>query len=194
MNEISGFRPENTKQIDFLDPNLEIDFSIEKKAVENLPEITDAELLTGKERYCIFLGDYRILSGKININIKAILQDDSGDVYQEKDEEIIVDLGRIKKWIENIKSLYPEFKKLNFIGEMHTHPITEGNKLDKDKMACLCSNEDFENIVNEYKKGILSPNEPFIFGIAGRTKKWNETFYSFYRIIKIKGKYHIKKI
>ena len=113
--------------------------------------------------------------------------------YQEKTEEVNSNLGAIKKWVGDIQAAIPEFKNFDFIGDIHTHPITKNNELNKNISACTPSDGDIEDIIREYECGVLSPDRPFVFGIAGR-RAGNSTEYAFYRLVKQNNEYKIEQL
>jgi hypothetical protein len=186
---------EKISNINFLNKDIEMKFSIDEEAVGHIPEVTDKELETGQEKYHILLGDFnQIDENNVDLNIKGILEADENEkdlFYKEKTEAVTPNLSAIKKWVTKIQSALPEYKNFNFIGDIHTHPITKDNQLDKNVSASSPSNEDVVDIIQEYENGTLSPNEPFIFGIAGRKNLNKETEYAFYRLVKDNNEYKI---
>ena len=189
---------EKEPNIDFSSENFKITFSFDREAVDNLPKVSDNDLKKGDEKYRILLGSIdQQDSGHANILIKGVLEADSKEkelFYYEGKEEVGPNLGNIKKWVKSIQSSIPEYSDFNFIGDIHTHPITNENDLDENIDPCTLSNSDIEDIVREYENGNLSFDKPFIFGVAGRNTSQENTSYVFYRLVKKDGKYIINQI
>ncbi len=186
------------RSIDFLNEKLKITFSFSEEAVDNLPEITDEDLRSGQERYRILLGKVNVINdSEINVEISGILeadQNEKGLFYEENIEEVAPNLHAIKNWVNHIQNSISEYKDFEFIGDIHTHPITDENNLDIDIDSCIPSDyNDIQDIIQEEKSNLL-PNEPFIFGIAGRKKSDKTTSYAFYRLVKQNNEYSIEQI
>ncbi|NOY35489.1 MAG: hypothetical protein GXP44_01030 [bacterium] len=65
--------------------------------------------------------------------------------------------------------------------------------MNKGQNAYDLSRGDFDSVVAEYKNGNLSPDKPFIFGVAGRDAS-GKTIHKFYRMVKEEDKYLIQEI
>jgi hypothetical protein len=188
-------RAEKMTNIDFLDSNLRISFSIEPEAAEYLPEIEEKDFETKKEKYCVLLGGINILnSEEVNIEIKATLEADENEkelFYSEGLGYVSPNIGNIKKWVKSIQDAIPEYQDYHFIGDVHTHPVRI-IELNEGSHPCDPSIDDFNDIVSEYDNGNLLPEKPFIFGIAGKVN--DQIVYVFYRLIKKNNKYTVQKI
>jgi hypothetical protein len=177
---------------------LKMTFSFSEEAAKNLPEVSNEDLETGNEKYRILLGNIGKQNNEwINAEIKGVLEADLNEkdlFYKEKKEEVSPNLDNIKKWVKSIQDSAPEYKDFNFIGDIHTHPITRENNLDKNVSPCTPSDKDIEDVIQQYENGNLSLDEPFIFGIAGRRSLEEDTSYAFYRLIKKDGKYVTEQV
>ena len=189
---------EREHDIDFSNENLKITFSFDEEAINNLPKVSDDDLKTGAEKYRILLGDINQQdSNQVNILIKGILEADSDEkdlFYREDKEEVKTNLSNIKKWVKSIQNSVPEYSNFNFIGDMHTHPITSEDTLDEGVDPCTLSSSDIKDIIQEYENGNLSFDKPFIFGVAGRNILQENTSYAFYRLVKKDEKFVIDQI
>jgi len=189
---------ERKTSIDFLNEGLKVTFSFDEEATDNLPRVSDDDLITGNEKYRILLGDIDQQGDSwVNIKIRGVLEADASEkslFYKEGKEEVNPNLGNIKQWVKSIQNSIPEFSNFHFIGDIHTHPIIPGNNLEKNIHPCNLSNGDIADIIQQYESGNLSFGEPFIFGIAGRRDVQENTTYAFYRLVKKDGGYIIDQI
>ena len=188
---------EKIEKINFLDENLKVSFSFNKEAIPHLPEVSDDDLVTKKEKYRILLGDFeKIGSDNININVNGILEaDPEGDevdlFYQERKNEIVLDLGAVKKWVKAIQNSNSDLEDYNLVGDIHSHPVLK-NDLEGNLNPCDLSQGDFDDVVKAYESGILSSDKPFVFGVAGRETTGSGTSYVFYRLVKNENGYFVK--
>ena len=113
--------------------------------------------------------------------------------YTEGTNEIhSIDIPALQKLVTKIQGENPEFKQYDLIGEIHTHPIIP-NKLSQNQHPCDPSDGDVGSISDHYERNVLKPDEPFIFGIAGRGEN-GQTEYAFYRLIKKDGRYEVRSL
>lgn len=185
-------KKELLSNVDFLNENLDLTFSFEEDAAMNLPEVTDDQLETELEKFCILLGKpIQLDKDKINIEIKAILEmSNDNNLYSERKNEVEVYYDDIKEHVNRLQETMSDLKDCYFVGDVHTHPY-EQNSFNK-RHPCVYSEVDLKGVCDAYEEGILSSNEPYIFGVGGREGK--ETHYSFYRLIKKNDKYEIIQI
>lgn len=188
---------EEIKELDFLNKDLKVFFNIEKEALEFLPEVTDEEMESGKEKYRILLGNFtQNKGGEVEISIKGILEEEGefkNNFYREGIEEIVdININNIKKRAKEVSKSYPEFADWELVGEIHTHPVTAG-ELSEGQNAYDLSQGDFDSVVTEYKNGNLSEDKPFLFGVAGRDAS-GRMIYKFYRMVKEADKYLVQEI
>ena len=181
---------EREKDFNFLGEQIKTYVFVDPEAAEYLPKITKQDLANKKERYRILMGEYGIDESdenKVFIFIKSILEaepDKEPGYYQEGKEEVIVNLPRIKDLVRKIQERNPEFRQQNLVGEIHTHPVAYGDPtLSVKQRPWHPSKEDFDPIENSYRDKILTPDKPFIFGIAGLNKN-SKTRYGFYKAVK----------
>lgn len=150
------------------------------------------------KRYCVMLGKVEIFNNRnVNLKFTAIVEADESekDLYYEEGIEVVhPNIANIKKLALSIKENVSELKDSDLIGDLHTHPMTRGNNLDKNVDASTPSKEDVKSIIMEYEKGNLSPEKPFIFGIAGRRIGEEDSTYGFYQLIKRGDKYAVREI
>jgi hypothetical protein len=192
--DVKKYKVEKQPVIDFFNEKLAMTFSIDAEAAKFLPEISDQELKTKKEKYQILLGEIeKSGNGKFNVLIKGILEADENEkdlFYTEGAGQVMPNIAAIKKWVRDIQAAVPEYQDYKFIGDLHTHPTTP-EELD-GLHPCTPSPEDIEDVRLEFENGNLSANEPFVFGIAGRVGRRTE--YAFYRLIKKKNKFSVQLI
>ena len=189
---------EKESNLDFSNEHLNITFSFDKEVADNLPEVSEDDLKTGNEKYRVLLGNISQQdNNQAHIIIKGILEaglKEKDLFYSEGKEEVNPNLGNIQKWVKSIQSAIPEYIDFSFIGDIHTHPITSENNLDKNVDSCTPSDGDIKDIIQEYEKGNLSFDKPFIFGIAGRDSSQENTSFAFYRLVRKDGEYLINRI
>ncbi len=187
---------EQGTKINFLDEKVVVSFKIDKTAVKYLPEVTDSDLETKREKYRVLLGkiiQYRPKAVKIVINGILELKKNEPQYYTEGTNEIhSIDIPALQKLVTKIQGENPEFKQYDLIGEIHTHPIIP-NKLSQNQHPCDPSDGDVGSISDHYERNVLKPDEPFIFGIAGRGEN-GQTEYAFYRLIKKDGRYEVRSL
>lgn len=130
---------------------------------------------------------------EVRVNIESVMEiPDDPIYYQESREEITgINFTAINRLVNKIAKNETEFKNQILVGEMHTHPITE-NQLSDPNRPWHPSRGDVESIVQAYAQGELSPNQPFLFGIAGPYR--GKTGYAFYRIIKNGNRYDFRHV
>ncbi|NOY35488.1 MAG: hypothetical protein GXP44_01025 [bacterium] len=100
---------EEIKELDFLNKDLKVFFSIEKEAFEFLPEVINEEMESGKEKYRILLGNFtQNEKGEVDVSIKGILEEEGKmkDYFYKEGVEEIKDI-----YINNIKKRAEEISK-----------------------------------------------------------------------------------
>ncbi len=185
--------------LNFLDRNLVINLEHNPKAVENYPDITPQDFETKRERYRILLGKVSpVKDSRVSVSVDAIMKLEPGDMpieleIQEGSKEIRnINLRAIRNLFEHMKSQHPELEGLDFIGDMHTHPVMP-HEYENDFKSWQPSQNDLDDIVRNYKNGTLDKNKPFIFSIAGPDES-GKTQYAFYRLIFEDNKYKVESL
>ncbi|MCX6752638.1 MAG: hypothetical protein NTZ87_04055 [Candidatus Nomurabacteria bacterium] len=187
--------------INFLDPHLVVELVHNPDAVLHYPDITAEDLRTKTERYRILLGKVgKVHGGCVQVSIDAVMELQKGDLppqleIEEGHKGINFNLKAVKKYFEllKLKSSDQELAELNFIGEMHTHPLmphefTNGKKPWEPSQG---PQSDVEGIIKSYKNGTLDKTKPFIFSIAGPDDD-RKTKYAFYRLVFKDGNYEVQ--
>lgn len=199
---VERYIKEKEPKIDFLNENLQISFTIEQEVFDNLPRIDNTilekDLESRREVFNVFLGDFSITDDNtVIVYLDYVLEvpdeEEKKSLYYEESElEISINLENIKVLVDNLKKENSEFKNVNFIGDIHTHPIKQEELKDTSITPLMPSDTDIASVVNDYKKGILSANRPFIFAIAGIVN--NQMEYAFYRLVKKDDKYYYQRL
>ena len=181
--------------LDFTSENFKVTFSIAPEAVQFLPEVTAEDLETKKEKYRLLVGEVTVSNQEANVHIKGILEmtdEEQKRCYSEGINEVSdINIPEIQKIIRDVQNTYPEYTDFGFLGDIHTHPTTEKDLNGIEPW--LLSKGDIESIVAAYESKQLSPEKPYIFGIAAPDEK-GETQYSFYRLIKTGSEYSYERI
>ncbi|MFH1048733.1 MAG: hypothetical protein V1732_03655 [Patescibacteria group bacterium] len=174
-------------KINYLDEKLNITFDFNEEAARHLPEITLEEIKARKEKYAALLGKVNIKDEEnLEILIKGVLQieGENHGYYKEGIHEVSkIKTSEIVQLLEKVKEANEEYRDFDLVGEIHTHPIYR-----HDSDSCNPSKGDMDSIIDVYEKQMLTPDKPYIFGIAGVDKKSN-TQYAFYRLIKKADEY-----
>ena len=180
------FKPKNKQElapeVDFTSEHLEIELTLYNEAAENLPKISPEDILNEHERACVLLGDIEVVGrNQVKINIKAVLEQSEGEgLYLEHVREVYFDFPKIRQMVSDVKNHYPEFSDLDFIGDLHTHPI----KQKEEEHHFRPSSGDIEAIKAGYESNLLNKNSPYIFMIAAPDEN-SDTTYTFWRMVKI---------
>lgn len=181
---------ESTPSIDYLNEHFRVSFEIDPEAVEFLPEITEEELRTKREKYGILLGTTEIISSEeVKVLIRGILQTEENERgYYNELKEVVdnINLLAIQRMVEGIQKANPEYREFHLIGDIHTHPVKP--KEIGGVTGTQPSKGDVESIAKAYKEGALTADKPFVFGIAAPDEN-GETQYAFYRLMKRGGEY-----
>ncbi|MEJ0053697.1 MAG: hypothetical protein WDN10_03180 [bacterium] len=171
---------EQIPSIDFLDENLKVSFELAPDVVDHLPKVSGADAATGTERYGALLGSYAIDSaGQVNLQIKGVYQETEEELtkygsYKEGVETVSVDLGLMRRRIEEIQERHAEYRDFHLIGDVHTHPASG---IPKPSLT------DLQSVIRMYESGDVASHKPYVFGI-GAKRSDGEMEYWFYRIIK----------
>ncbi len=195
-------RDATSQKIDFLDENLRVTFSFTEKVGAHLPEVTPSDLRARREKYAILLGKVRPQEkNSVHVTIEAVMQVDPHDsrdaqgeaLYTEHVEYVLPNLAAIQRSIEELRRAYPQYRNLEFIGDVHTHPV-ETHELDAHQRPWQPSDGDAMAVFEEYyTRGNLSSDRPFIFGVAAPHE--GQTVYAFYRLIKrSNGEFEVQRI
>ncbi len=186
--------------LNFLDRKLVLDLKHNPATILQYPDITPEDFVTKRERYRILLGKVDVASSNlVHVSLDAILELQEGDLpkvleVKEGEGEITnVNLQAIRELFETMKARNTELKDLEFIGEMHTHPVLLKEGDENSPKPWHPSQNDVDNIVRNYTDGTLDKKKPFVFGIAGPDEH-KKTQYAFYRLIFEDGKYKVEKI
>jgi len=169
---------ETGQEFDFLDKNSSVSFEIEPAALAHLPQISMGDAQTGRERFRVLLGTYKIRGPqRVHIVIKGIYEETKDDVYgtyREGVEQVTFNLSLIRTSLEQVQRNDPAYKDFQYLGDVHTHPVS-GQPFP--------SEGDLLAAIEQYNDGILDPNQPYIFGIAARRRD-GEMEYNFFRMFK----------
>lgn len=185
------------KSIDYLDPEIRISTSFTPEAGEYFPEVSVTDMESGRERYRILLGE--VLSdedGGYQVKVTAAMEADHENeqdrhMYSEGEYEVSTRLDIIKRQIDQVKKALPEYGDLEFVGDIHTHPVSTED-LDNDQEPWHPSVEDINDVIKEYESGNLESDKPFIFGIGSRHE--DKTVYAFYRLVRDEEGYKAKRV
>lgn len=188
-------RAERAPRIDYLSEKLKVNFVFEEEAVAYLPHITPEDLETRREKYRVLVGiaEYRSVDSVL-IKIKALIEYRDEPRFYTEDHMAVknLNLSAIQRNIEHIQAHDAESRDHGFVGDIHTHPV-----LPKDfphgQDPWQPSSYDIESIVENYEKGILKKDKPFIFGIAGPDET-GQTLYAFYRLYQKDGEYIVQTV
>ncbi len=194
-------KTQETPELNFLDSKLVINLTHSPETIAQYPDITPEDLETKKERYRILLGKIgEVEDGQVSVSIDAVLELEKGDLpvhleVQEGYGKVTnVNLRDIRNLFEAMKSTHPELRDLEFIGDMHTHPILP--KEDNEAKEILKpSQDDIRDIVKNYEAGNLDKRKPFVFSIAGiDPEREGKMQYAFYRLIFEGGEYKAESL
>lgn len=182
---------ESGPTIDYLNEDLKITFEIEQLAAEHLPEVSQEENRTLKERFAVLLGTVQIQGPKhAHFVIRGVYEEDDEDrrlgkgTYSAGTEEVEIDVRAIKRDIAALQASNPEYQDFNFIGHIHTHPgIPPEGKIQLQPSVGADGRGDIAAFAWAYEQGELQSSEPFIFAIAAPDHE-GTTMYAFYRLIK----------
>lgn len=176
---------ESIPAIDYLNERFRVIFEIDLEALQFLPEVTEEELRTKKEKYGVLLGTTETISTEeAKILIKGILQAEEHEHgYYDESTEVVenINLPAIQRMVEGIQQAHAEYRDFHLIGDIHTHPIKPEER--EGIVGTIPSEGDVESIAEAYRNGTLTPDKPFIFAVAAPDEK-GETQYAFYRLIK----------
>ena len=184
---------ESEQKLNFLSEKLKFSLRISKEAVNFLPEISEDDIKTKKEKFRFLLGSFNVINQEeFEVSIKGVFEDEEEIIYKEGKEEIYdISMPRAVNFVQGINKM-PEFKDWKLIGEVHTHPC-KPSEFKENFIPWMPSEGDCNALIENYKKGILKDNQPYIFGIAAPNES-GETLYAYYRIIKDKDAYSYIKI
>ena len=180
------------EQINFNNPELRVVLDISPEADNHLPVISPEDLKTKRERFRLFYGKTESVShDKIKVKIEAVTElPDQPDFYEEGNAGVrIKNIQRAKLVLD--KAMEQEGLDWQFIGEIHTHPITQ-SELEENQRPWHPSPEDEQGWKSFYESGFLKSGQPCIFGIAGSYE--GKTGYAFYRVIKHENDWGIQRI
>lgn len=174
-----------------LDEKVDIVMTMSEVAYYWLPVITPQDLQGRRERYRFLLGTWKVAHvKKVLVNIEAVCEVPNDPVYYEEMDKIRgVNIPALKSLVPVLQERYPEYGRLQLMGEIHTHPILQ-RELGKHQRPWHLSSTDKGVLVDAYEQGELDSKEPFLMGVAGRIEG-GKTGYAFYRLVKIDSEYFI---
>ncbi|MCK9393528.1 hypothetical protein M0Q03_01870, partial [bacterium] len=118
---------EQEKSIDFLDKKRNLSFYFDEEAAASLPEVSQEDIETGQEKYCLLLGNTQPNEKDENtsVEIKCVLQSEDNEIkfYEEGREYVDINLTTAQKVVKALQDGYPEYKNCELVGEVHTHPV-----------------------------------------------------------------------
>lgn len=178
---------------EFLDENLKLTFEIQPEASAWLPEISKEDIALKRERYRIFLGTWSMNPNGAHVKIEAIYEiPDDPEFYTEGTKEVTLQLGNIIKQIENLRQQFPEYSKLQIVGDIHTHPVF-AEEMTGGLKPWNPSSGDIDDIIRGYENGNIRQDRPFIFGIAVPHHD-GRTLYAYYRLSKKDERYRVESL
>jgi hypothetical protein len=178
-------------EVNYTDPTLRVELAIDPEAFHYFPEITDEEIQTGQERFFLLLGTY---SGP-KVELKGVFQlEEPAGFYKEGVDEVSeVSMNALEAFFEHIKRSNPEYDGWQIVGDLHTHPTSERHQLEPHQRTFHPSPQDAHAWTQDYKRGVFSPNKPFVFIVAGNLEN-GQTGYGYYRVIKSEQGYQVTQL
>ena len=173
---------------EFLESRIRISFRVAPEAQEYLPEITKADLESGREKYRLFLGRWSKSGDDADVSIDAIVEfDDDPRAVVEGVYEVQPDIGYMTAYIEELKRTNEEYRDLEIVGDIHTHPVFSDDMAEGVR-PWDPSSGDIEDLVRQYSSGHVRADRPFIFAIAApHPNSDGETVYAYYHLFREDG-------
>ncbi len=182
--------------VDFLDENLQLSIGYSENVGQYFPEVNPQDLEAGRERYRILLGRTNLEDSSAHVEITHVVEITPEEnqrlfAYNEGSNHVSVDMAGVQEYVRGIQGSFSEYRHVQLIGDMHTHPTTVYD-LNPGQHPCDPSQADLEDVARDYENGLISPNQPFVFAIAGPQN--GQTVYAFYRLFKRTGIYHVQRV
>lgn len=157
--------------LNFLDPDLSVQWDITEEAFKWLPEVTSEDNQSEQERFRLLLGNWAWKEKELIVTIDTVVEvHDQSYLYVEMKRKCVLSLEACHTTVANWDT-----PGSTLLGYFHTHP-------GAPEYSWWPSDKDQSTWIGHYSDKVLVPTLPFIFMIGGSLLK-GQTGYEAYRAI-----------